>query len=79
MYFTFMQIKQEAPVNSSDLQVEEPSAFAVSSSRIRRSIGDPVAAAASAVPAKDHPGVVSLDNSNCWSNAQRETLEILNH
>lgn len=43
-----MQIKQEALVNSSDLQVEEPSAFAVSSSRIRRSIGDPVATAASA-------------------------------
>lgn len=46
-----MQIKQEAPVSSSDLQVEEPSAFAVSSSRIRRSIGDPVAIASSAAAA----------------------------
>jgi hypothetical protein len=43
-----MQIKQEALVNPSDLQVEEPSAFAVSSSHIRRSIGDPVATATSA-------------------------------
>lgn len=41
-----IQIKQESLGNSSDLQAEEPSAFAVSSSRIRRSIDDPVTAAA---------------------------------